>query len=333
VTKDPASAGVTALSRGAPGAAANPGPAGLTTGGGIADAGPFAGQFPAAAAAYAHQYTGDALVREGIPYQYEVAGAEEASVDERYAPMHTGDQGRIDASMRPIEHEAASWTASEAFKILAESVPAQYQGDPNFGWAVSEVVRLAEERAKAKYGLPDHQTAAIKQYNVRFAGNLPPFHGYLLWRGDGQYTRLIPADTLPPLKGIPPTQTNKVGYWVCPPPTSASETGWSYQQQQTVELAVSYHRFAILPNQLTKRQDQYQFQRPASHQGVSGEDLQVSAITPFQLPVPRFAILYRCIIFFWIYTCKHHVDAYLASRVSALSSVSVMFICYALCLI
>ncbi|KAK0614193.1 hypothetical protein B0T14DRAFT_299431 [Immersiella caudata] len=191
-----------------------------------------------------------------FPAAADSGGLAGASVDERYAPMHTGEQGRIDASMRPIEHEAASWTASEAFKILAETVPAQYQGNPGFGWVISEVVRLAEERAKAKYGLPDHQTAAIKQYNVPFAGNLPPFQGYLLWRGDGQYTRLVPADLLPPLKGIPATQTNKVGYWVCPPPNAATETGWVYQQ--SIEL-----------EQL----------RPTSHQGVNDEELQVSLLS------------------------------------------------------
>ncbi|KAK0638733.1 hypothetical protein B0T16DRAFT_421699 [Cercophora newfieldiana] len=188
--------------------------------------------------------------------------------------MHTGEQGRIDASMRPIEHEAASWTTSEAFAILAETVPAEYQATPGFGWAISEVVRLAEGRAKAKYGLPDHQTAAIKQYNVPFAGNLPPFKGYLLWRSDGQYTRLIPADTLPPLQGIPASQTNKVGYWVCPPPNAPGENGWAYQQP--VELV-----------------EQYPSARPASHQGVSDEDLQsridtiiATTTSPTAAPIP-----------------------------------------------
>ncbi|KAK4452366.1 hypothetical protein QBC34DRAFT_377376 [Podospora aff. communis PSN243] len=203
--------------------------------------GPFAGPFSAFAGPSAAAF----------PAAESVGGLAGASVDERYAPMHTGEQGRIDASMRPIEHEAASWTTSEAFKILAETVPAQYQGNPGFGWAISEVVRLAEERAKAKYGLPDHQTAAIKQYNVPFAGNLPPFQGYLLWRGDGQYTRLVPADLLPPLKGIPASQTNKVGFWVCPPPNAATETGWAYQQPIELEHL-----------------------GPASHRGVNEEDLQ-----------------------------------------------------------
>ncbi|PNY26241.1 Uncharacterized protein TCAP_03829 [Tolypocladium capitatum] len=56
-------------------------------------------------------------------------------------------------------------------------------------------------------------------------------HGfaYCLDRGNGQFTRLIPADVLPPLNEIPATEANRVGMVVLPPlqaapPRGAAET-------------------------------------------------------------------------------------------------------------
>ncbi|OHE91550.1 hypothetical protein CORC01_13147 [Colletotrichum orchidophilum] len=44
------------------------------------------------------------------------------------------------------------------------------------------------------------------------------FYGYCLARGNGNYTRLIPADTLPPLMGIPAIQNDAEGFLVLPSP-------------------------------------------------------------------------------------------------------------------
>ncbi|KAL0777997.1 hypothetical protein CaCOL14_005650 [Colletotrichum acutatum] len=44
------------------------------------------------------------------------------------------------------------------------------------------------------------------------------FHGYCLDRGDGNYTRLIPADSLPPLVGVPAIQNGAEGLLVLPQP-------------------------------------------------------------------------------------------------------------------
>ncbi|KAK0620627.1 hypothetical protein B0T14DRAFT_567365 [Immersiella caudata] len=59
-----------------------------------------------------------------------------------------------------------------------------------------------------------------------------------------------------PSKGIPATETNRVGYWVCPPPATQRRNrdrlGWAYQQLVKLEKL-----------------------RPASYQGVNDEDLQL----------------------------------------------------------
>ncbi|KAK1700346.1 hypothetical protein BDP55DRAFT_625936 [Colletotrichum godetiae] len=47
------------------------------------------------------------------------------------------------------------------------------------------------------------------------------FHGYCLDRGNGNYTRLIPADSLPPLVGIPAIQNGAEGLLVLPQPRGA----------------------------------------------------------------------------------------------------------------
>ena len=43
-------------------------------------------------------------------------------------------------------------------------------------------------------------------------------YGYCYDRGDGQYTRLVPVDMLPPLKNIPPLQGDRSGLIVLPTP-------------------------------------------------------------------------------------------------------------------
>jgi len=59
----------------------------------------------------------------------------------------------------------------------------------------------------------------------------PPFDKYLLWRPNGRYTRLIPADMLPPLRDIPPQQIEKAGSYVLMPPNIPNADGiWLYNE-------------------------------------------------------------------------------------------------------
>jgi hypothetical protein len=197
---------------------------------------PAAPRAPAAAARAATGYrlNSDALAGEGLTYQYQVPHPEQENAAGPPQPA---------AIRQPAPGSAPMELTAEAVRILAETVPAEYQMDPNFLWAISEVARAAEERVTAGQRLPDHQTAAVTQQTVASADQLPPFHTYLLWRDDGRYTPLVPADLLPPIRGIPATQSDKVGSWVCPPPNGPSPAGWIYQQP--IEFVVSWE--GILP--------------------------------------------------------------------------------------
>ena len=191
---------------------------------------PAAPRAPAARAATGYRLNSDALASEGLTFQYQVPQPEQESAASPPQPA---------AIQQPIPGSAPAELTAEAVRILVETVPAEYQTDPNFLWAISEVARAAEERVTVgQQRLPDHQTAAVTQQTVASADQLPPFHTYLLWRDDGRYTPLVPADLLPPIRGIPATQSDKVGSWVCPPPNGPGPAGWIYQQP--IEFMVSW---------------------------------------------------------------------------------------------
>jgi hypothetical protein len=54
-----------------------------------------------------------------------------------------------------------------------------------------------------------------------------PYYAYCFDRGNGQYTRLIPADMLPPLVDIPPLQQGCLGMTVLPCPNGLAPNGRS----------------------------------------------------------------------------------------------------------
>jgi hypothetical protein len=56
-------------------------------------------------------------------------------------------------------------------------------------------------------------------------GAMRHIYGYALGRADGSITRLIPADQLPPLRGIPAREVCSVGLLVLPPPAGLAPTG------------------------------------------------------------------------------------------------------------
>ena len=74
------------------------------------------------------------------------------------------------------------------------------------------------------------------------------YHAYLLDRGNGVYTPMIPADLLPPLVGIPATLSNPWGYWVLQhPPMRGFDGLWHYDKP--VQLLVSGNKKKrILPS-------------------------------------------------------------------------------------
>ncbi|KAL2757882.1 hypothetical protein ACRALDRAFT_1061152 [Sodiomyces alcalophilus JCM 7366] len=69
-------------------------------------------------------------------------------------------------------------------------------------------------------------------------GNLDNFYAYCLDRGNSNYTRLIPADMLPPLVGIPAIQQGSEGMVVLPLPRGLPPRG-PMSNIQPVMLKVS----------------------------------------------------------------------------------------------
>jgi hypothetical protein len=65
-------------------------------------------------------------------------------------------------------------------------------------------------------------------------------YAYCYYRGNGVYTRLIPADMLPSLSGIPPQQHSSAGMLVLPIPSAEPPTGPSSNTNR-VMLKVSKH--------------------------------------------------------------------------------------------
>lgn len=52
--------------------------------------------------------------------------------------------------------------------------------------------------------------------NMNIEADSPGGYGYYLDRGDGQFTKLIPADLLPPMSGIPPREEEHDGMIILP---------------------------------------------------------------------------------------------------------------------
>ena len=68
--------------------------------------------------------------------------------------------------------------------------------------------------------------------------DLDRVYGYCYDRGDGQYTRLVPVDMLPPLKNIPPIQTDCSGLIVLPTPRMPGPNG---QMNNTLRLQIAVY--------------------------------------------------------------------------------------------
>jgi hypothetical protein len=67
-----------------------------------------------------------------------------------------------------------------------------------------------------------------------------PYYAYCFDRGNGQYTRLVPADMLPPLVDVPSLQHGCIGMTVLPCPTGLAPNGRSSNLER-VFVQVSFH--------------------------------------------------------------------------------------------
>lgn len=69
--------------------------------------------------------------------------------------------------------------------------------------------------------------------------DLEGIYAYCFDRGDGRYTRLVPADMLPPLAGVPTIQHGSEGMMVLPLPPGLPPDGVAESNVQPVVLMVS----------------------------------------------------------------------------------------------
>jgi len=83
------------------------------------------------------------------------------------------------------------------------------------------------------------QTAPQPQQALGRSGTDMPYYAYCFDRGNGQYTRLIPADMLPSLVDIPALQQGCLGMTVLPCPTGLAPNGRSSNLER-VFVQVSY---------------------------------------------------------------------------------------------
>lgn len=88
--------------------------------------------------------------------------------------------------------------------------------------------------------LLDQVTHALAQGQNNGASTEMPCYGYCFDRGNGQYTRLIPADMLPPLVDIPSRQQGYLGMTVLPCPTGLAPNGRSSNLERVL-IQVSFH--------------------------------------------------------------------------------------------
>ncbi|KAK1530725.1 uncharacterized protein CCOS01_05828, partial [Colletotrichum costaricense] len=82
------------------------------------------------------------------------------------------------------------------------------------------------------------------------------FHGYCLDRGNGNYTRLIPADSLPPLIGIPAVQNGAEGLLVLPQPRGVDPQNLASSPVQPVAFRSPPSSPAPVSDALQRRIDQ-----------------------------------------------------------------------------
>jgi hypothetical protein len=77
---------------------------------------------------------------------------------------------------------------------------------------------------------------------MKAGGGADSVFAYCYARGDGTYTRLIPADMLPPLKEVPAVECNLTGMIVLPMPSAQPPVG-PCSNTTPLELEVSRHNF------------------------------------------------------------------------------------------
>lgn len=88
--------------------------------------------------------------------------------------------------------------------------------------------RNASALAQVSKALTQTTLQQQQQGGGRRAGQTDmPYYAYCFDRGNGQYTRLIPADMLPPLVDIPALQQGCLGMTVLPCPTGLAPNGRS----------------------------------------------------------------------------------------------------------
>ncbi|KAK3370246.1 hypothetical protein B0H63DRAFT_514412 [Podospora didyma] len=100
---------------------------------------------------------------------------------------------------------------------------------------------------------------AVARFSQMRLSNSPEgqFFAYAYRRRDGRYTRLIPADMLPELEGVPATQPDCEGLMVIPEPTGLSPEGRSPNEDQVVLKSQIDNIVASTPSPTQRRKKTY----------------------------------------------------------------------------
>ncbi|PTB38995.1 hypothetical protein M441DRAFT_146008 [Trichoderma asperellum CBS 433.97] len=139
------------------------------------------------------------------------------------------DAIRQQQMMYPIQHQmnhtTPGTTAATASRGLASSNWRTIGQDGRSFTRVLPQAQLGTNLAQAAMGHGEERGIATGAGPVSWPSSVNDGYAYYLNRGDGQVTRLIPADVLPSLNEIPPREPEQRGMIVLPLPRGARPSG------------------------------------------------------------------------------------------------------------
>lgn len=146
------------------------------------------------------------------------------SVFSPYESMAWPSTASVGNSMEPNDQYVSGlcYLADYRGSLPEADYNATVHGNNLNGQPVSLPYEHIAESSTASFGngMYPNANSIVIQYRVPLTaavpGPEPDFQPYFLERENGQFTRLIPADTLPPLNEVPPREVSTKGHYVLP---------------------------------------------------------------------------------------------------------------------
>ncbi|KAL9476609.1 hypothetical protein ACSS6W_006450 [Trichoderma asperelloides] len=150
-------------------------------------------------------------------YVFQISGQDDRDAIRQQQMMYSTQQ--------QMNHTALGTTATTASRGLASSNWRTIGQDGKSFTRVLPQAQLGTNLARAAMGNGDERGIPTGAGPASWPGSVNDGYAYYLNRGDGQVTRLIPADVLPSLNEIPPREPEQRGMIVLPLPRGARPSG------------------------------------------------------------------------------------------------------------